>query len=78
MASRPELVEMCIELDIDHENATIEEMKVLVREEADKRFNFTSLWRRTGDSDISPILLNFLTKEYDYVLVDRNRKEVEI
>jgi len=39
MASRPELIQCCDELDIDHKGKSINEMKELIREGADKKLN---------------------------------------
>ncbi len=65
MASRAELIQMCLELDIDHEDLDIEEMTDEIRTIADVKFNRTY---HVGIKDISDTLLKFLTEEYDYII----------
>jgi hypothetical protein len=75
MASRPELVECCIELDIDWRGMSIEEMKMLIREAADKKFRSKKI--RHSATKLSEALRKFLTEEYDYVIKDRKGKKLD-
>jgi len=74
MASRPELIQCCNELEIDHKGLTIEEMTEEIKKAADYKFARRKVLY--GDSDASVTLLKFLTLEYDYYLVDKNGKKV--
>jgi len=75
MASRPELVQMCIELDIDWRGLSIQELTEEIRKEADRRFN-----KRypISTKNLSKTLRKFLVKEYDYVMKDKEGKNVAI
>lgn len=70
MASRPELVQMALELDIDAD-LSMEELDQAVREAIDKTFNKKYLVSPTGLSDT---LRKFMTEEFDYYLVDKDGK----
>ena len=74
MASRPELVECCIELELDWHGKSIEQMKSMIKKEADRRFN-----KRypISPKDLSDTLLHFLVNEYDYKLKNKQGKEVK-
>ena len=63
MTSRAELVQMALELNLDHKGKTIDEMKVLIRKGADKKFN--KRYTVSGNK-ISLTLRKFLYHEYDY------------
>ena len=67
MVARAELVQMCKELDVDAKGASIEEMKNLIKAEADVRFRRKY---RVGADSLSCALKKFLTTEYNYVLKD--------
>lgn len=69
MASRPELVLCCEELDIDHEGMDIQQMKEAVRERADKLFN--KKWHVSADN-LSDTLKHFLTTEADWIIKDQD------
>ncbi len=65
MASRPELVQMCLELGLEHKDKFIEEMTVAVKLAADAKFDKTF---NISIEDISDTLLKFLIMEYDYII----------
>lgn len=73
--SRPELVMCCIELGLDWHRLSVNEMKDLIRKEADKRWKLKS-FPHSGDK-ISDTLKKFLTTEYDYKIYDRVGNEVK-
>uniref|UniRef100_A0A6M3Y054 Uncharacterized protein n=1 Tax=viral metagenome TaxID=1070528 RepID=A0A6M3Y054_9ZZZZ len=73
MASRPELIQCCDELDIDHKGKSIDEMKQLIREFADKNFKRRS---KISGSKMSLTLRKFLSKEYDFKFYNKNKEEV--
>ena len=75
MASRPELVQCCKELEIDHKGMNIEEMGEAIKKASDKKFSKRSLL--FGDAEVSIALLKFLTLEYDYYLVNKDGKKVD-
>jgi len=74
MASRPELVEMMIELKLDPVNKSIEEMTEEVKIAADKRFDkkYKVSWNWLSDN-----LRNFLMNEYDFYMKDRDGNLVD-
>jgi len=74
MASRPELIQCCDELDIDHKGKSINEMKELIREGADKKLN--KKYNVSG-SKLSLALRKFLSTEYDYKFFNRDKEEVD-
>ena len=76
MASRPELVECCIELNIDWHGLSINEMKELIRKEADRRWKNRTI--RHSANGISVALKKFLTLEYDYRLLNSEGKEIKM
>ena len=75
MASRPELIELCIELNIDWQDLSIEELKAEIRKVADKKFVGKRTHYKTNR--MSKELQKFLTEEYDFKLRDKNGKEVK-
>lgn len=75
MATRPEFVEMCIELDIDWQDLTTEEMKQAVRRTADRRFKSKKF--RFSASKLSETLRRFLTLEHDFVIFDREGNQLD-
>jgi len=74
MASRPELVLMCKELEIECTNMNKDEMIDAIREEADKRFNHNIL---ISADNLSKTLKAFLTNQYDYVIKDKDGKKLK-
>ena len=68
MASRAEIVQIAIELEVVHKSVRVNKLTEKVREEIDKRFN-----RKFPISldDLSETLLKYMTEEYDYFLVNR-------
>ena len=75
MASRPELIEMCKELGIEYEDLTREEMKMAIRNIADKKFKSKKI--RHSATKLSETLKKFLTLEYDYVIKDRKGRKLD-
>jgi len=73
MTSRPELIQMCLELGINYGRKTIEEMKILIRKEADRKFN--KKYNISGNK-ISIALRKFLCTEYDYKFYNKDGIEV--
>lgn len=76
MASRPELVSMAMELGIDWQGLSIEELKSEVRKKSDKLFAGKKF--HYSATNISKELRRFLTKEYDFRLYDQNGKEIQV
>lgn len=74
MASRAELIQMCIELLIDHKGKSIEEMTDLVRKIADKKLN--KRYSVSGNK-LSLTLRKFLSQEYDYKFFRKNGEELD-
>lgn len=74
MATRPELIEMCQELEIDHEGLSSDDMRDLIRKTADKK-----LVRRYSMSadNLSVTLKKFLSLEYDYIFLDKHGNEYD-
>lgn len=74
MASRAELRQMYEELDLEYTGESIEEMKDEIR----KKFDEIYKPGKENSADLlSRELRKFLTKEYDYVIVDREGNELE-
>jgi len=71
MASRPELVHMCKELEIDSKDMLIEEMDKEIRKKIDELFNKKTIM--IGNAGKSDTLLRFMNEEYDYVF--KNKKD---
>jgi len=74
MASRPELVEMQIELGLDPTNKSIEEMTEEVKIAADKKFDKK---RKISWNWVSDTLRQFMINEYDYVMKDKDKNLVD-
>jgi len=76
MASRPELVQMAMELSIDWQGMSIEELKSEIRKVSDKKFQGKRV--HYSATNMSETLKKFLTKEYDFKLYNQEGKEVEV
>ena len=74
MASRPVLIQLCKELDIEYEKLLNEEMVSALREEADRRFLGEE---KVSADDLSPELRRFLKLEYDYIFKGKKGKELD-
>jgi len=74
MASRAELIQMCDELGIDHSDMLIGQMATIIKTEVDRRFNKKG---HVSADKMSITLKRFLTLEYDYVLKDKDGKELD-
>jgi len=75
MATRPELVEMCRELEIDWQDLTIEEMKKAVRKAANKKFRSKKV--HFSANKLSETLRKFLTLEHDFVIFDQEGNQLD-
>ena len=71
MASRPELVHLCKELNINSKDMLIEEMDKAIREKIDTLFNKKTIL--IGNAGKSDTLLRFMSEEYDYIC--KNKKD---
>ena len=69
MASRPELVALCKELQIDTEELDIAGMEIAIRSKVDELYNKKKVL--IGDAGKSSLLLRFMSTEYDYVFTNR-------
>ena len=76
MASRPELVTMMKELELDSKGLTIEQMMEAVRAEADVRWADKDY--KIGADELSNTLKHFLVNEYDFVIKDKDGNIIEI
>jgi cellulose biosynthesis protein BcsQ len=74
MVTRPELVEIAKELDINYEDIDLEELKITIRDEADRRWE--NAGRHSADN-LSYSLKRFLTTEWDYIIVDKRGDKIE-
>lgn len=74
MASRPELVALCKELQIDNSELNTEEMAQAVRVKIDELYNKKKVL--IGDAGKSDLLLRFMSTEYDYTFTNRKGQEV--
>ena len=74
MASRPVLIQLCKELDIEYEKLLNEEMVSALRNEADRRFLSEE---KVSADDLSSELRRFLKLEYDYIFKDKKGKELD-
>jgi hypothetical protein len=74
MATRPELIEMCKELNIEYDNLSSNEMKEEIKKRSDKVFN--KRYHVSADN-ISLTLKKFLNLEYDYKFFDRDGNEYD-
>lgn len=75
MASRAELKQMCDEFQIDSTEMTMEDMEEAIKEEADKRFRSKKI-HHSADK-LSRAMRKFLTLEYNYVIYDKDGKELK-
>ena len=75
MAARSELRLICKELEIEDEDLSIEEMKEKIKEIFDKKYNKNKY--PVSADQFSSTLLKFVTLEYDYVIEDKNKKELD-
>lgn len=75
MATRPELIEMCIELEIDSYGLSSEEMKKEVRRIATKKFGSKRM--HFSANKLSETLRKFLTLEYDFVIFDKEGNQLD-
>ncbi len=71
MASRPELIQIALELNLDTEDLSHGALDQAVREAIDQTFNKKYLVSPSGLSDT---LKKFMTEEFDYYLVDKDGK----
>ena len=69
MASRPELVALCKELQIDTEELDIAGMEIAIRSKIDEFYNKKKVL--IGDAGKSSLLLRFMSTEYDYAFTNR-------
>jgi len=69
MASRPELVALCKELQISTEELDIAGMEIAIRSKIDEVYNKKKVL--IGDAGKSSLLLRFMSTEYDYVFTNR-------
>jgi len=74
MASRPELVAMCKELNIDYEDLSIAEMDEEVRKEIDRQFDIKKVM--IGNVGKSAVLLRFMNESYDFYFYNKDGDEV--
>ena len=65
---------MCKELDIDASGLLIDEMKELIKREADRRFDNKDYF--ISADKLSENLLKFLTLEYDFRIYDKDGLEL--
>lgn len=76
MASRAELIEMAKEIDAEYEGLTIEELKESVKKKADELFSGRAGYHTSADK-LSYTLKKFLTREYNFVIKDKNGNVIE-
>jgi len=74
MASVPELRQMCEELSIDSQDLLIDEMKQMIRTKFDEIYKSSKM---LGTSMFSKTLVRFITKEYDYLLRNKQGERKE-
>lgn len=70
MASRPELIQIAIELGLWYNKKSITELKKMIKDEADRLLNIKKI--KISADNLSSALKKFLTEEYDYVILDKN------
>ena len=75
MASRPELVHMCKELEIDSKDMLIEEMDKAIRKKIDELYNKKTIL--IGNAVKSDTLLRFMSEEYDYICKNKEDQIVD-
>lgn len=74
--TRAELIQICEELDIDFESFnSLEDVADAIRKKSDRKFNKS--YHISADS-LSNTLKRFLVNEYDYKILDKDGKDVEI
>ena len=73
MASRAELVEIAKELEIEHQGLLMDDLKESIRKECDQRFGNKKLFY--GINELSLTLLRFMTEEYDFSIIDKDRNK---
>ena len=75
MFTRPELIDICKELNIEeYETLRTEELKKRIRERADELFKKKA---KVSIKGMSKSLMRFLTKEFDYVIKNKNKKIIK-
>lgn len=75
MASRAELINIMKELGLDSEGMLMEEMEEAIRKEADKRWRSKKVLHSADVLSVE--LRKFLTKEYDYKIFNKDKKELD-
>ena len=75
MESRPELVHICKELEIDSKDMLIEDMNKAIREKIDELYNIKTIL--IGNTGKSGTLLYYMTQEYDYICKDKDGNLVD-
>jgi len=75
MASRAELVSMMKEIGRDSDGMSIEDMKEAVRDFADK--NIANKKIKISADNLSVSLRKFLTMEADFIIRDKDKKELD-
>lgn len=75
MVSRAELLQICKELGISSEGLSIAKLRIVIRKEADRKFIKEK--KKVGADDLSDTLKKFLTLEADWVIRDREGKELD-
>ena len=70
MASRPELVQMAIELDLEWTSMSVAALIKEIKLEVDRRFNKKTI--HISADNLSDTLKKYITKEMDYVILDEN------
>jgi len=73
--SRPELVMVCKELNIDYEELTLEELNDIVSEEIKERFGGLQRKDKIPAEEMSENLRKFLTQHKGFMILDRNGNE---
>lgn len=76
MATRVELRQCCDELNIDSNNLSSEEMTEAIRAEFDRLYQNRKA--RISPEWFSETLIKFITEEYDWVLVTKDKKEIDL
>ena len=75
--SRPELVQMCIELTLEWTSKSIQELYDSIKLECDRRFNNKKI--HIGADNLSITLQRFLVEECGFIIKDRygNKKTIK-
>lgn len=63
-------------MDINHDGLSIDEMKEAIRAKADKEFAYKKF--PISIKEMSTAMLKFLTQEYDFVIKNKDGKEVTV